>query len=384
MATLIRFLRARGGDVYKATELVKEDLAWRASYRPQDLRCRWIETQATTGKMRVSDTYDVHGRPVIVMHHKYENSKDETGQVQYLVWTLEHAIRRMTPPVSKYSVFINQEGFSLFSGPSMKVSKEVAKCLSGRYPERLGHAVIWQPPFYFRAFYKIISPFIDTRTKQKILMVHGEYGPGSENDRAMTNIFGPNWRIICGIDQPQEADNIAPGYSHSVAWDKIQRFEQAYFVARNEQERQAARDSIYGPAPVSPDTEVARLVSGYPQTYGLEAPVPTAVASPVAAASAAAALAAAAGASPLAVSAAASAAAAATNVANSATAVPESAESKEGLELKSDAPSPVPEEDGSLLSAGGARSDASPGGSSPAADTAPQSPSSDEALAGPI
>jgi hypothetical protein len=52
--------------------------------------------------------------------------------------------------------------------PSFATSKAVLNILQTHYPERLGHALIANVPFLLNAFYKLITPFIDPRTRVKM------------------------------------------------------------------------------------------------------------------------------------------------------------------------------------------------------------------------
>lgn len=49
---------------------------------------------------------------------------------------------------------------------------ETLSILQNHYPERLFRAYCISPPFLFTSFYSMISPFIDTITKEKLVMVN--------------------------------------------------------------------------------------------------------------------------------------------------------------------------------------------------------------------
>ena len=50
-----------------------------------------IRTESETGKLRVSDSIDRAGRPVLVMTPRAENTSDHDGQILNLVYHLERA-----------------------------------------------------------------------------------------------------------------------------------------------------------------------------------------------------------------------------------------------------------------------------------------------------
>jgi hypothetical protein len=45
--------------------------------------------------------------------------------------------------------------------------------LQNHYPERLGVLILVDAPFLFRAFWKVISPFVDAKTLKKVVFVSG-------------------------------------------------------------------------------------------------------------------------------------------------------------------------------------------------------------------
>lgn len=232
--TMLRFLRARSFDLKKAAELICEDIEWRSGFKPHNIREVDIEPESMTGKMRVSPILDKYNRPVLIMHAKYENSKDYDRQLRFLVWNIERCMHMMENNVGKYSVFINMESFSIWNSPPSKVSKETAKCLSSRYPERLGTAMILNAPLYFRVVYKMLSPFIDSRTKSKIKFVTGDLNDGGEGDKLLVDLLGSNWREITGINDEKVADNVAPGYNHEVYWSRVREQEALWFNPQTE------------------------------------------------------------------------------------------------------------------------------------------------------
>jgi hypothetical protein len=56
----------------------------------------------------------------------------------------------------------------LKNNPPLTVSKAVLQILQCHYPERLHEAILWHPPKLFEAVWKVLYPFLDNRTRQKI------------------------------------------------------------------------------------------------------------------------------------------------------------------------------------------------------------------------
>jgi len=77
----------------------------------------------------------------------------------------------------KMTWIIDFVGFSLFNQPPWKTSKETLDILQNHYPERLANALLYDPPYIFRAFWTAIKPFIDPKTKKKVVSMPAYCSP---------------------------------------------------------------------------------------------------------------------------------------------------------------------------------------------------------------
>ena len=106
------------------------------------------------------------------MKPRFENTKNYDGNIKHLVFTMEKTIATMKKTgQSKMSLLIDYEGFSLFTAPPMNTSQTTLSILQDQYPERLHKAYLIRPPFYFNVFWSMISPFIDVKTREKIVFL---------------------------------------------------------------------------------------------------------------------------------------------------------------------------------------------------------------------
>lgn len=149
-------------------------LEWRDKMGLQNFRDDWKDTMAlenATGKTYIRG-YDKSGHPILIMRPKNENTNNHEGNIKNLIYTMERAIACMAKTgVEKLCLVIDYEGYSLFNSPPMKTSKEVLSILQDHYPERLFRAYCVRPPMIFYGFYRVISPFIDPITAEKIVML---------------------------------------------------------------------------------------------------------------------------------------------------------------------------------------------------------------------
>jgi len=202
-AQLARNLRARKWDVLKAFEMLKKTLLWRKEYKPESITFEDIEEELRTGKQYRSGR-DRFGRRIIVMRPSRENTREHDGNIRLLVYTFENALWRTNgerivrgssniPALAQEQicVLINFTKWSLKLSPPWRTSMETLHIMQEHYPERLGLAVCYDPPSVFSVFWKLISPFIDVKTKSKIRFVQPR-GDKQKAAKKMNEMFHPN------------------------------------------------------------------------------------------------------------------------------------------------------------------------------------------------
>ncbi|CBI19134.3 uncharacterized protein LOC100250501 isoform X2 [Vitis vinifera] len=172
-ASIARYLTARNWNVKKATKMLKETLKWRSEYKPEEIRWEDIAQEAETGKIYRANYIDKHGRTVLVMKPSCQNSKSTKGQIKYLVYCMENAILNLPPNQEQMVWMIDFQGFNL-SNISVKLTRETAHVLQDRYPERLGLAILYNPPKFFEPFWTVVKPFLEPKTCKKVKFVYSD------------------------------------------------------------------------------------------------------------------------------------------------------------------------------------------------------------------
>jgi len=184
-ATILRFLRARSWNVQKASKMLKAAVKWRAAYKPEMISWEDIAHEAETGKIYRADYKDKLGRTVLVLRPGLENTTSGKEQIKYLVYSLEKAIMNLTDGQEKMVWLTDFQGWSLGSTP-LKVTRETVNVLQDCYPERLGLAILYNPPRVFESFWKIVKPFLDHETQKKVKFV---YSNDKESMKIMAEVF---------------------------------------------------------------------------------------------------------------------------------------------------------------------------------------------------
>ncbi|XP_024027668.1 phosphatidylinositol transfer protein 3 [Morus notabilis] len=183
--TIQRYLMARNWHVKKATKMLKESLKWSSENKPEEIRWEEVAQEAETGKIYRSNYTDKHGRTVLVMRPSFENSKSTQGKIRYLCYCMENAVLNMQQGQEQMVWLIDFQGYKL-SHVSVNVTRETAHVLQDRYPERLGLAILYNPPKFFESFWKIVKPFLDQKTRDKVKFV---YSNDANTNKIMEDLF---------------------------------------------------------------------------------------------------------------------------------------------------------------------------------------------------
>ncbi|KAG9996552.1 CRAL/TRIO domain-containing protein, partial [Aureobasidium melanogenum] len=164
---LLRYLRATKWDVPSALKRLQGTLSWRREYGADTFTADYISPENETGK-QVIIGYDINARPCLYLNPGRQNTKNSDRQIHHLSFMLDRVIDMMGPGQETTALLINFKGAASGSTPTVSQARQVLNILQNHNPERLGRALISQLPWYVSTFFKLISPFIDPVTKEKM------------------------------------------------------------------------------------------------------------------------------------------------------------------------------------------------------------------------
>lgn len=191
---ILRYLRATKWIVKDAISRIEGTISWRREFGIQyqddsknKVTPELVEPESLTGKQVVLG-FDNAARPCLYLKPGRQNTKTSHRQVQHLVYCLEKVIDFMPSGQDSLALLIDFKQHPEISAnvetskvPPLSVGREVLHILQTHYPERLGKALLTNIPFLGRAFLKLIYPFIDPLTREKLVFdaefikfVHGE------------------------------------------------------------------------------------------------------------------------------------------------------------------------------------------------------------------
>ncbi|ODV80382.1 uncharacterized protein CANTADRAFT_25970 [Suhomyces tanzawaensis NRRL Y-17324] len=175
----LRYLRATKWVTKDAIDRVTLTLAWRREFgishlfeKDNKVNGESTSVEGETGKEVVLG-YDNDSRPCLYLKPGAQNTKASQNQVNHLVYMLESVINFMPSGQDSLALLIDfqprKEGTEKGKIPSLSIARQVLHILQTHYPERLGRALLTNIPWLGWTFLKMIHPFIDPLTREKII-----------------------------------------------------------------------------------------------------------------------------------------------------------------------------------------------------------------------
>ncbi|TVY68905.1 CRAL-TRIO domain-containing protein, partial [Lachnellula suecica] len=166
---LLRYLRATKWNTNEAAKRLLGTLTWRREYGVAELTADHISPENETGKQLILG-FDIAGRPCQYLNPGRQNTEVSPRQVQHLVFMVERVINLMIPGQETLALLINFKSSKsrTNTAPGIGQGREVLNILQTHYPERLGRALIINVPWVVWGFFKLITPFIDPLTREKL------------------------------------------------------------------------------------------------------------------------------------------------------------------------------------------------------------------------
>ncbi|KAL7666125.1 CRAL-TRIO domain-containing protein [[Candida] zeylanoides] len=190
----LRYLRATKWEQPEAINRIELTLAWRREFGIA--RCfdsdnvvngELCSEENETGK-EVILGFDNDARPCLYLKPGRQNTKTSDRQVQHLVYMLEKVIDYMPAGQDSLALLIDFKASPVGTQggkiPPIGIGRKVLHILQTHYPERLGKALLTNIPWLGWTFLKLIHPFIDPMTREKLVFDQPfvDYVPRSQLD----------------------------------------------------------------------------------------------------------------------------------------------------------------------------------------------------------
>ncbi|KAL6067727.1 Doublecortin domain-containing protein 2-like [Balamuthia mandrillaris] len=177
---LYRYLRARNWKFADAKDMLANTLQWREEYKPHKIKAKEVESNIRRGQL-YHYKHDKFGRPALYVKVNTDHDPHSTEQkFKFMIHAQENAIRHMDEEngVEKMIWLVACKGYSYKHNGEVGFARELISILANHYPERLGVLFLYDAPFVFRAFWKLVAPWIDRTTLKKV-----QFMPSGESER---------------------------------------------------------------------------------------------------------------------------------------------------------------------------------------------------------
>ena len=187
---LRRFLVARDNDLDKSYEMAAAAIKWRSEIKPATLTVADFVTANSQGVWRFAG-YAKNGWPVLLVRTSLfaPGCYSTEEYVRYIAYMMETNIKRMDPTNPN-----GQRHFIIFDMHEMNYNTDYAKLreliriANDYHPERLGIALVVNVSTLFWGLWKIMSPWMDTYTSEKVKVFTTDYGDFLEENVGLENV----------------------------------------------------------------------------------------------------------------------------------------------------------------------------------------------------
>ncbi|XP_022728393.1 patellin-3-like [Durio zibethinus] len=188
---LLKFLRARDFKVKDAFLMIKNTIQWRKDFGIDEFLGEDLGDDME--KVVFMHGHDREGHPVCYnVYGEFQNKdlyqkafSDEEKRMTFLRWRiqlLEKSIRKLDFSPGGVSTIFQVSDLKNSPGPGKRelrlATKQALRLLQDNYPEFVAKQVFINVPWWYLAFYTMISPFVTQRTKSKFVFA----GPAKSAD----------------------------------------------------------------------------------------------------------------------------------------------------------------------------------------------------------
>ncbi|KAI3716576.1 hypothetical protein L1987_67542 [Smallanthus sonchifolius] len=179
---LLKFLRARDFKVKDSLIMLKNTFLWRKAFSIDDLVDENLGDDLE--KVVFMHGYDKEGHPVCYnVYGEFQDKElykksfsDEEKRTRFLKWRvqfLERSIRKLDFRPGGINTIFQVSDLKNSPGPGKRelrlATKQALQLLQDNYPEFVAKQVFINVPWWYMAFYSMMSPFMTQRTKSKFV-----------------------------------------------------------------------------------------------------------------------------------------------------------------------------------------------------------------------
>ncbi|XBW37344.1 hypothetical protein QEN19_002924 [Hanseniaspora menglaensis] len=179
---IFRFLVGCKWDYNQTISKLIETIVWRRefglTYDPNannKVTCDLIEEENKSGKQVILG-YDKNGSVLLYLKDGLQNTEPSQRQVQQMIFMIDQCVMLNPKYVTKVTILVDFKHYPEIDGVVKKrkmtplhIAKQCLHICQTYYPETLGYAVFINIPWLGYALLKLITPLIDSNTKQRLV-----------------------------------------------------------------------------------------------------------------------------------------------------------------------------------------------------------------------
>ncbi|CAG8492419.1 10534_t:CDS:2 [Paraglomus occultum] len=221
------YLQGNRWSLAEAEKQWLKTVAWRIAYKTSEIshededvsKCARFRTNYVNG-------FDKFGRPLIYLKKRADKHEkhDFAAGLRLLVHSLETALKVMPSTAHQLVIIMDFTLFHQSHSVPLPVARETLTILSTHYPERLARAYLVNAPFLLRCFLKLLSPFMDEVTRNKIVFVDNvpteanmQDGAETKNGKSKIDPILAEW-IDESMLEVAYGGNLNFVYEHDIYW----------------------------------------------------------------------------------------------------------------------------------------------------------------------
>jgi hypothetical protein len=170
--TLHRFLVAKESKPLEAFDQLKRVLAWQKETLPSPPRCVMCETRPASHSFVPLGWETSESSPIIYGCPARASNSDVDPTVLHVASQLEYCFAHEASG-SRWVWLVDYNGFGFSHAMQGSLAIKFATLFSQQMPERLHKILLINAPTIFRMLLSVVSPFVDTRTMDKIVSISG-------------------------------------------------------------------------------------------------------------------------------------------------------------------------------------------------------------------
>lgn len=173
------------------------------------LRYRTFVEEEMSKQVMLVRGMDVSNRSIVLKFHRQSGETTDEAYIMTQLYIAERAIAATEflsqGKEEKVSAIFDFADYNSAHSPPRTAMQTMVVMLQRNYPERLHQLIVVDAPFWMRALFKLMSPFLNADVKAKVIMIYGDIekesviGPLVGKEQAMPFMI-PNGQLSASPD----------------------------------------------------------------------------------------------------------------------------------------------------------------------------------------